>query len=52
MNTQDREWHMLQAGDTAPEFRLDSDTGGTFSLDAFKGDRLVLFFYPRDNTSG
>lgn len=43
---------MVEEGKKAPEFSLPSDTGGTFTLESFKGRRLVLFFYPRDNTSG
>lgn len=43
---------MLRAGDGAPDFRLQSDTGETLDLDALRGGKAVLFFYPRDNTSG
>jgi len=43
---------MLEPGDKAPDFELESDTGETLSPAAFAGKRLVLFFYPRDNTSG
>ena len=36
----------------APDFSLPSDTGETVSLAGLKGQALVLFFYPRDNTPG
>ena len=43
---------VLQNGDTAPDFELPSDTGGKVKLSDFRGTRVVLFFYPKDNTSG
>ncbi len=43
---------MLQQGDQAPAFQLESDNDGTLSLSAFTGSKLVLYFYPKDNTSG
>jgi thioredoxin-dependent peroxiredoxin len=43
---------VLQKGDTAPDFELPSDTGGKVKLSDFRGKRVVLFFYPKDNTSG
>ncbi|MDQ2089042.1 peroxiredoxin [Marimonas arenosa] len=36
----------------APEFSLPGDDGTTYSLAGLKGTPFVLFFYPRDNTSG
>ena len=42
----------LEAGDKAPNFRLATDDGGNVSLSSFKGRSLVLFFYPKDDTSG
>ena len=36
----------------APEFRLPRDGGGTVSLADFKGKKLVLFFFPKADTSG
>ena len=39
-------------GDKAPDFSLPTDGGGTFSLSSNKGKWLVLFFYPKDDTSG
>ena len=42
----------LKVGDTAPDFALPSDSGETVKLSDFRGKRVVLFFYPKDNTSG
>lgn len=42
----------LSIGDEAPDFELETDEGGTVSLDDFEGERLVLYFYPRDMTPG
>jgi peroxiredoxin Q/BCP len=43
---------MLKAGDKAPEFKLKSDEGKDVSLSDFRGKRVVLFFFPKANTSG
>lgn len=42
----------LEIGDKAPAFKAESDTGETFSLSAMKGKPFVLYFYPKDDTSG
>ena len=42
----------LQPGDPAPDFDLPSDGGGHVRLADFKGRKLVLYFYPKDDTSG
>lgn len=42
----------LSIGDMAPEFELPRDGGETLSLSDFSGKMLVMFFYPRDDTSG
>ncbi|HEX2653129.1 MAG TPA: peroxiredoxin [Xanthobacteraceae bacterium] len=42
----------LAVGGSAPTFKLDRDGGGTVSLADFKGKKLVLFFYPKADTSG
>lgn len=39
-------------GDMAPDFTLPGDGGSTISLSALKGRPVVLFFYPKDDTSG
>ena len=43
---------MLEAGAKAPRFKLPSDEGRTVSLDDLKGKKIVLYFYPKDDTSG
>ena len=43
---------MLNDGDKAPDFTLPRDGGETVKLSQFKGKPLVLFFYPKDDTSG
>lgn len=43
---------MLNASDAAPDFSLPVTTGGEVSLSDLKGTGVVLFFYPRDDTSG
>ncbi|MCD8553817.1 peroxiredoxin [Seleniivibrio sp.] len=43
---------LLEEGMTAPDFSLEGDDGNTYSLASFKGKKLVLYFYPKDNTSG
>ena len=42
----------LKVGDKAPDFTLPSDGGGKVSLKALKGKSVVLYFYPKDDTSG
>lgn len=42
----------LQAGDKAPAFSGTTDSGETVSLSDFAGQKLVLFFYPKDDTPG
>jgi thioredoxin-dependent peroxiredoxin len=42
----------LQAGDAAPDFKLPRDGEGLLSLADFSGKKLVLYFYPKDDTSG
>jgi peroxiredoxin Q/BCP len=43
---------MLQEGSLAPAFELSSDDGKTVSLSQYKGKAVVLYFYPKDDTSG
>jgi peroxiredoxin Q/BCP len=42
----------LAAGDKAPGFHLARDGGSTLALKDFKGKKLVLYFYPKADTSG
>ena len=41
-----------QEGDSAPDFELETDTEGTIRLSDFRGRKVVLYFYPKDNTPG
>ncbi len=43
---------MPQAGDIAPDFTVLTDTGDSLTLSALKGRPVVLYFYPKDDTSG
>ncbi|NBK78906.1 thioredoxin-dependent thiol peroxidase [bacterium D16-76] len=43
---------MLEAGTKAPNFTLPDKDGNMVSLSDFTGKRVVLYFYPRDNTPG
>jgi peroxiredoxin Q/BCP len=43
---------MVDVGKKAPRFTLDTDTGEKASLADFAGQRVVLYFYPKDNTPG
>jgi thioredoxin-dependent peroxiredoxin len=42
----------LQPGDTAPDFSLPDGAENIVKLSDFRGQRVVLYFYPRDNTPG
>ena len=42
----------LAPGDKAPDFELPDDAGAKISLASFAGHKLVLYFYPKDDTSG
>ena len=43
---------MLSGGSKAPDFSLSDQHGNTVSLADFAGKKIVLYFYPRDNTPG
>ena len=43
---------MLNVGDRAPNFTLSDPNGNAVSLSDFLGQRVVLYFYPKDNTPG
>lgn len=42
----------LEVGDKAPDFTLPTDGAGTVRLSDLKGQDVVLYFYPKDDTSG
>jgi peroxiredoxin Q/BCP len=43
---------MMKVGDKAPDFSLPTQDGSVLKLKDFKGKKIVLYFYPKDNTSG
>lgn len=43
---------MLKEGDKAPDFTAKDQNGNTVSLKGLKGQRVVLYFYPKDDTPG
>lgn len=43
---------MLEAGTKAPSFQLPDQNGVMHSLEEYRGRKVVLYFYPRDNTPG
>jgi thioredoxin-dependent peroxiredoxin len=43
---------MVEEGSPAPDFELRSDTGETVRLSSLRGKPVVLYFYPKDHTSG
>ena len=43
---------MLTVGEKAPEFTLQDKDGNTVSLSDFAGKKVVVYFYPKDNTPG
>lgn len=42
----------LKIGETAPDFEIESDGGETLKLKDYKGQSVVLYFYPKDDTPG
>ena len=42
----------IKVGEQIPQFRSTTTEGATFTLDELKGSPTVLYFYPKDNTSG
>ncbi|MDZ4719888.1 MAG: thioredoxin-dependent thiol peroxidase [Roseiflexaceae bacterium] len=43
---------MINVGDVAPEFRATTDSGATIKLSDFRGKKVILYFYPKDDTPG
>jgi peroxiredoxin Q/BCP len=43
---------MVEKGSRAPDFALPSDTGAEITLSSLRGHKVVLYFYPKDDTSG
>ena len=42
----------LNVGETAPDFSLPGSSGQTINLNSLKGQKVVIFFYPKDDTPG
>lgn len=42
----------VKVGDPAPDFQLKDDTGKIRTLNEFRGKKVALYFYPKDNTPG
>ena len=43
---------MLEVGTKAPDFTLPDQNGNEVSLSDYRGQKVILYFYPRDNTAG
>ena len=43
---------MLEVGTKAPDFTLPDQNGNVHSLSDYRGKKVVLYFYPKDNTPG
>jgi len=43
---------VIAEGDQAPDFSLQADDGSIVTRGSLAGKNVVLFFYPKDNTSG
>lgn len=43
---------MLEAGTAAPDFTLENEKGERVSLSGFRGKKVIVYFYPKDNTPG
>jgi peroxiredoxin Q/BCP len=51
-NSREETQSTLRPGDPAPDFELPSDTGEMVRLSDLRGKRVILYFYPKDDTSG
>ena len=43
---------MLEVGQVAPDFTLPDQNGEEVKLNSFRGKKVILYFYPKDNTPG
>jgi peroxiredoxin Q/BCP len=43
---------VIREGDLSPDFSLQADDGSVVTRNSLKGKKAILFFYPKDNTSG
>jgi peroxiredoxin len=51
-NLDSQEQAVISEGDPSPDFSLQADDGSVVTRDSLKGKKAILFFYPKDNTSG
>src|SRR5437868_1965220 len=51
-STQGAKRMTLKIGDKAPDFKLKSDSGQDVKLSSFRGKKVILYFYPADDTAG
>jgi thioredoxin-dependent peroxiredoxin len=51
-SVEDQEERMLKPGDKVPEFTLQQTDGAEVKSSAWKGKKVVLYFYPKDDTPG
>ena len=52
MKSRDRRITMLEIGTKAPDFTLPDQNGNMHSLSEYRGKKVILYFYPKDNTPG
>jgi len=50
--SEDRRITMLEIGTKAPDFTLPDQNGNMHSLSEYRGKKVILYFYPKDNTAG
>ena len=43
---------MIESGTVAPDFTLEGDQGETVTLSKLRGKKVILYFYPKDDTPG
>lgn len=48
----DKELNMLETNQMAPDFTLPDQNGNDVTLSSFRGKKVILYFYPKDNTPG
>ena len=44
--------HMLTVGTMAPDFTFQDQSGAAHTLSSYRGKKVLLYFYPKDNTPG
>lgn len=47
-----KEFNMLETNQMAPDFTLPDQNGNDVTLSSFRGKKVILYFYPKDNTPG